>query len=106
MSVDVPPASLYTYHMYRQFAQFHRTDGYMFLAKIEVTANGGLRFEMRKWLEVRARVSCASRYDAAHHALSISRATDASSTGWGGVVRGPFGSVEVFRAAAELTHSH
>ena len=78
----------------------------MFLAKIEVTANGGFRFEMGKWLEVQARMNCASWYDAAHHSLSISGARDASSIGWGEVVRGPFGSLEVFRAAAEFTHSY
>ena len=102
MSVAVPPASLYTYHMYKQIAQFQRTGGSSLFAKIKVTANSGLRSEMELWLDVRARMNGASWYDAAHHALSISGATDASSTGWGGVVRGPSGSVEVFRAAADF----
>ena len=44
----------------------------------------------------------ASWYDSAHHPLSITGATDASSSSWAGVVRGTSGSGEVFRAAADF----
>ena len=84
MSVAVPPASLYMHHMYKQIAQFQRTGVLHFSPKYKVTANSGLRSEMELWLDVRAHMNGASWYDAAHHALSIPGATDASSTGWGG----------------------
>ena len=49
-------------------------------------------------------------YSAAHHARPISGTTDASSSGWEGVVKRPFGSIEVFRAAADFSpegvHTH
>ena len=45
----------------------------------------------------------ASWYDLAHHPLSTTGASDASSSSWAGVVHGTPGSGEVFRAAADFT---
>ena len=47
-------------------------------------------------------MNAASSYDAAHHPLSTTGASDASSTSWAGVVRGTLGSGDVFRAAADF----
>ena len=41
-------------------------------------------------------------YDATQHVLIISAATDASSRGWGGLIRGLFGAFFVFKAAADI----
>ena len=57
---------------------------------------------MELWLQVRSRINGASWYDSAHHPLTITGATDASSSSWAGVVRGTPGSGEVFRAAADF----
>ena len=42
----------------------------------------------------------ASWYDATHHLIKLTAATDASSSGWGGIVREPFKSFSVFKAPA------
>ena len=102
MSVAVPPASLYTYHMYHQIARFRRTRGSSILARVNVPPNGGLRYEMEQWLAVRKRMNGASWYDPAHHSIAITGATDASSQGWGGIVRSPHKSGKEFRAAADF----
>ena len=44
----------------------------------------------------------ASWYDSSHHPLSVTGATDASSSSWAGVVHGTPGSDEVFRTAADF----
>ena len=97
MSVAVPPASLYTYHMY---VQTHREvpphGGYA------VQKGRGLWDELHTWREVRHRMNGASWYDATHHSIKLTGATDASSSGWGGIVRGPFKSFSVFKAAADF----
>ena len=98
MSVAVPPASLYTHHMYRQIAAFKRSGS----RKIAVSERSGPRFEMERWLEVRIRLNGAPRYDATRHVLTISGATDASSQAWGGLIRGSFGAFTVFKAAADF----
>ena len=102
MSVAVPPASLYTYHMYRQIARFRRTGGSSILARVNVPPNGGLRYEMEQWLAVRKRMNGASWYDPTHHSVAITGTTDESSQGWGGVVRSPHISAKEFRAAADF----
>ena len=76
--------------------------GPLSFARIPVTASSELRSEMELWLEVRAGMNGASWYDAAHHAISISGATDVSFIFSGGVVQRPSGSAEVFRAAADF----
>ena len=52
----------------------------------------------------------ASWYDATHNSLKLTGATDASSSGWGGIVWGPFKYFNVFKQAAgfsaELTDVH
>ena len=96
MSVAVPPASLYTHHMYRQIAAFKRSRS----RKIAVSERSDLRFEMETWLEVRIRLNGAPWYDATRHVLTISGATDASSQAWGGLITGSFGAFIVFKATA------
>ena len=44
----------------------------------------------------------ASWYDATHHLLKLTGATDVSLNGWGGIVRGPFKYFNVFKAAADF----
>ena len=102
MSVAVPPASLYTHHMYRQIASFKRAGSRKNLSSIAVSKRSGLWFETEKWLEVRSRLNGAHWYDATRHVLTISGATDASSQAWGGLIRGPFGAFSVFKAAADF----
>ena len=41
----------------------------------------------------------ASWHDATHHLIKLTGATDASSSGWGGISRGPFKSFVVLKAA-------
>ena len=101
MSVAVPPASLYTHHMYRQKAAFKRSGGRKNLPSI-ASKRSGLRFKMERWLEVRRRLNGAPCYDATRHVLTVSGATDASSQAWGGLIRGPFGAFSVFKAAADF----
>ena len=52
----------------------------------------------------------ASWYDATHHSIKLTGVTDASSSGWGGIVRGPFKSfsalMEVADLPAELIDEH
>ena len=48
MSVAVPPASLYTHHMYRQIAKFKSPGGRNNLSPIEVSQRSGLQFENKE----------------------------------------------------------
>ena len=100
MSVAVPPAGLYTHHMYRQIATFERSGSWK--SSTAVSKRSGLRFEMERWLEIRSRLNGAPWYDATRHVLTISGATDASSQAWRGLIRGPFGAFSVFKAAADF----
>ena len=102
MSVAVPPASLYTHHMYRQIVAFKRSGGQKSSSSIAVSECSGLRFEMERWLEVRTRLNGAPWYDTTRHVLTISGATDASFQAWGGLIRGPFGAFFVFKAAVDF----
>ena len=102
ISVAVPPASLYTHHMYRQIAAFKRPGGRKNLSSIAVSKRSGLGFEMERWLEVRSRLNGAPWYDVTRHVLTISGATDALSQARGGLTRGPFGAFSVFKAAADF----
>ena len=102
MSVAVPPASLCTYHMYKHIAKFRRTGGRVKAAMIAVQKGRGLSDELHTWREVRHRMNGASWYDATYHSTKLTGATDASSSGWGGIVRGPFKSFSVFKAAADF----
>ena len=102
MSVAVPPATLYTYHMYKHIAKFRCTGGRVKAAMIAVQKGRGLSDELHKWREVRLRMNGASWYDATHHSIKLTGVTDVSSSGWGGIVRGPFKSLSVFKAAADF----
>ena len=102
MSVAVPPASLYTHHMYRQIAAFKRAGSRKNLSSIAISKRSGLPFEMERWSEVRSRLNGAPWYNATRHVLTISGATDISSQAWGGLIRGPFGAFSVFKAAADF----
>ena len=99
MSVAVPAAGLYTHHMYKQMANFRRTGGSKASTEISVATKSGLGSELERWLEVRGHMNGASWYEAAHHVLALTGATDASSRGWGGLVRGP--GVDDFMAAGD-----
>ena len=71
MSVAVPPASLYTHHMYSQIAVIKRSEDRKNLSSIAVSERSGLRSEIERWLEVRTRLNGAPWYDATRHALII-----------------------------------
>ena len=64
---------------------------------IAVQKGRGLSDELHTWREVRHRMNGASWYDATHHSIKLTGATDASSSGWGGIVRGHFKSFSVLR---------
>ena len=52
--------------------------------EIDIPKNGGLMIELTKWLEVRQHFNGASWYRAEHKMVTLTGATDASSSGWGG----------------------
>ena len=101
-SIAVPPASLYTYHMYHLIARFRRTGGSSIPARVNVPGSGGLRYEIEQWISVRKHMNGASWYDPTHRSIDITGATDASSQEWGGVVRSPRVYANVFRAVADF----
>ena len=94
------PASLYTNHMYMKIRQHQRARSSS--TRIPVAPNSGLCSEIELWLQARSRMNGASWYDSAHHPLSTTGASDASSSSWAGVVHGTRSSGEVFRAAADF----
>lgn len=67
---------------------------------VEVPKNSGLRLEMSKWLEVQQQFNGTSWYRAEHKIVSLTGASDASSTGWGGVIRSA--NDTVFRAGGDF----
>ena len=71
MSVAVPPASLYTHHIYCQIAAFKRFGEGKSSPSIAVLDCSGLRFEMERWVEVRIRLNGVPWYDAIQHVLTI-----------------------------------
>ena len=99
MSVAVPPASLYTYHMYKHIANFRRTGGRINAAMIAVQKGRGLLENFCTWREVRHRMNGASWCVATRHSLKLTETTGASSSGWGGIVQRPFKVFNVFKAA-------
>ena len=98
LSVAVPVAALYTHHMYKQIASFQLIGGRHHSTAISIPKNRGLMFEMEKWLEVRKELDGASWYRAEHKMVILTGASDASSSGWGGLIRGFHH--DVFRAGA------
>ena len=71
LSVAVPHASLHMSHINRQVASFRRTGGSKVLAPVGA--------ETVWWMEICERMNGAFWYDASHHALTMTHATDASS---------------------------
>jgi len=100
MSVACPAAALYTHHMYQAIGKYQRQGGRKRNTEIDVPKNGGLRVEMEKWMEVRQTMNGASWYKALHQTLHFTGASDASSRGWGGLIRCP--GEEVFKAAGDF----
>lgn len=100
LSVAVPVAALYTHHMYKQIAIFQRTGGRKRNTDIDIPTNSGLMFEIKTWLEVRQQFNGAAWYSAEHKMVSLTGASDASSSGWGGLIRSP--GQDVYRAAGDF----
>ena len=86
MSVAVPPASLYIHHIH-QIAAFKRPGGRNSVLPIAVSEHSGLRFEIKRWLEVKTRLNGAPWCDATVHVLTITGATNASSQARDGLTR-------------------
>lgn len=101
MTVAVPAARLYTHYMYAQNGKFQRTGRSRVSATCRIAKHSGLMTELVKWLEVRKRLNGAAWYRALHHVLEVTGATDASSVGFGGVIRGP--NHVLFEAAGDFT---
>ena len=100
LSVAVPVAALYTYHMYKQIASFQRTGGRYRSTVISIPKSSGLMFEMERWLEARKEFNGASWYRAEHKVVILTGASNASSSGWGGLIRGLHH--DVFRAGGDF----
>ena len=100
LSVAVPVAALYTHHMYKQIASFRRTGGRHRSTAISIPKNSGLMFEMGKWLEVCKEFNGASWYRAEHKMVILTGASDASSSGWDGLIHGLHH--DVFRAGGNF----
>ena len=75
-------------------AAFKRSGGHKNLSSIAVSD--------RRVLETRNRLNRAPWHDATRHVLTITGATDASSQAWGSLIRVPFGTVSLFKAAADF----
>ena len=88
--------------MYKHIAKVRRTGGRVKAAMIAVQKGRGLSNEFHTWWEVHHRLNGVSWYDATHHPIKLTGATDASSSGWGGIVRRPFNSYSGFKAAADF----
>ena len=86
--------------MYKQIASFQRTGGRYRSTVISIPKNSGLMFEMETWLEVRKEFNGASWYRAEHKMGILTGASDASSSGWGGLIRGLHHGV--FRAGGDF----
>lgn len=86
--------------MYKQIAIFQRTGGRKRNMDIDIPRNSGPMFEIKIWLEVRKRFNGAAWYSAEHKMLSSTGASDASSSGWGGLIRSP--GQDVYRAAGDF----
>ena len=100
LSVAVPVAALYTHHMYKSIAVFQRRGGRKPSMTIPVPKNSGLMFELKRWLEVREHFNGASWYRAEHKQLALTGASDASSGGWGGLIRSP--GQPIFKAGGDF----
>ena len=95
MSVAVPPASLYAHHVYRQ--------GLHSSAPEAISIYYRSQYRAAEWLEVRTRLNRTPWYDATRHVPTITGAPDASPQAWSGLIRRYFGTVSLFRAAADFS---
>lgn len=100
MPVAVAPVVLYTHFIYKQIVGFRRRRGSKINTEITVAQNSGLRFEVNVWLEVRHRMDGVPWDRAVHHVVSLTGATEASSGGWGSLIRRP--KTEVFEVAGDF----
>ena len=100
LSVAVPMAAFYTHHMYKQITSFQRTGDRYRSTAISIPKNSGLMFEMEWWLEVHKEFNDASWYRAEHKMVILTGASGASSSGWGGLIRGLHH--DVFRAGDDF----
>ena len=64
MSVAVPPASLYTHHMYRQVAVIKNSEDQNNSSSIAVSERSSLRFDIERWFKVSTRLNGAPWYEA------------------------------------------
>ena len=72
--------------MYKQIASFQRTGGRYRSTVISIPKNSGLMSEMEnRWLK---EFNGALWYRAEHKTVILTGASDASSSGWGGLIRG------------------
>ena len=94
MSVAVTPTSLYAHHVYSQGLHSSATEA--------VRTYNRSQYRTTEYIEVRTRLNRVPWHDATRHVLTITGATDASSQAWGGLIREPFGTVSLFRAATEF----
>ena len=94
MSVVAPPASLYARHVYSQ--------GLHSSALEAIRTYHRSQYQTVDWLEVRTRLNRAPWHDATRHVPAIAGVTTASFQAWGGLIRRHFGTVSLFRAAANF----
>ena len=95
MSVAVPLASLYAHLVYRQ--------GLHSSASEAIRTHHRSQCRTTEWLEMRTRPNRAPWHDATRHIPTITGATDASPQAWSGLIRRPFGTVSLLRAAADFS---
>lgn len=92
--VAVLTTNLYTFHIYMQTGQFQRTGVSTVSAMARVAGN--VRAEIKVWLQLKSHINGAAWYKALCEVFSVTRGTDVSSLGWGGVMRSPSeGSIQV-----------
>ena len=94
MSVAVPPASLYADHVYHQ--------GLHLSAPESIITHHRSQCRTTEWLEVRTRLNRAP-WDATRHVPTTTGATDASPQAWRCLIRRPFDTVSIFKAAADFS---
>ena len=95
MSAAVPPVTLYAHNVYRQ--------GLHSSAPEAIRTYHRSQYWTAEWLEVRTRLNRAPWHDDTQHVPTIAGATDASPQAWGGLIRRPFGTISLFRAAANFS---
>ena len=95
MSVAVPPASLYAHHVYRQGLHSSVPEALRTYYRSQ--------YRTAECSVMRARLNRAPWHDVIRHVPIITGATDASPQAWSSLIRRPFGTVSLFRAAADFS---